>query len=138
MNRFIGPGGGNPHLSGRPRCSGVIGVLSVVLVLLQHSAGSAAEAKIADRSVDRWLGSDKFRHLAVSAFLSVSCGFVAKNHFRNDRDGAAAAGFCISLSLGGLKEALDAGRPGEHSSGKDLAADFCGAVVGAALILSLK
>lgn len=131
-------GGGNPHLFGRPRRCGIFGGLSVVIVLVQLAAGSAAEAKIADSSADRWLGSDKLRHAAISVFLSVSTGFVAKNHFRNDRDSAAAAGFCISLSLGGLKEAIDAGRPGEHSSWKDLAADFCGAAIGVVLILSLK
>lgn len=89
-------------------------------------------------SQDSYFSEDKFEHFAFSMFLSASVGFVADNHFRNPENRAAIAGFSVSISAGILKEIIDAGRVGEHSSWKDIAADFVGALAGSVLLLSIK
>jgi VanZ family protein len=82
---------------------------------------------------------DKLYHFGISAILSAEIGFVAHNHFESSVDGSVLIGFTAGFSSVSFKEIIDSATPGRHSSGKDIIANFLGALAGtAALYLLIK
>lgn len=69
---------------------------------------------------DRWLGEDKPKHVAVSAFSAV----VVESLWVEDLHWLAR--FTIAMAPGVLKELADMRRGGSGFSGKDIAADALG------------
>lgn len=70
---------------------------------------------------DDWSGPDKTRHFVVSAVLGTLSAMHYENKWR---------AFGVALIPGLLKELHDSGQPGNHFSGKDMAANALGAAVG--------
>ena len=82
---------------------------------------------------DRWLARDKVSHLALSAALVGFSYHLLR--YEQQKPQASSRNLAAGLSLGfGLaKETRDSGRPCNHFSFKDLAADLLG--VGLGLII---
>jgi uncharacterized protein YfiM (DUF2279 family) len=88
---------------------------TICLLLLSMLACNTASA------ADDWNGSDKAQHFALSAVF----GTLSAMHFENK-----LTAFGVAMLPGLLKEMHDDSQAGNQFSGKDLAADALGAVVG--------
>lgn len=108
-----------------------IGFALLVLLFVAQPIISLASNQYED---DKFVASDKLQHALVSAMMVCGTGFVAHNHFQATRNESLAIGVGFSLSVGGLKEILDARIPGEQSSWKDFTADLLGSLAGAAIL----
>jgi uncharacterized protein YfiM (DUF2279 family) len=79
---------------------------------------------------DRWLARDKASHLALSAAM-VGFGYHLFHYEQGQpRTSSRNLALGLTLSLGLAKETRDSGRPGNHFSCRDLAADLLGAGLG--------
>lgn len=76
---------------------------------------------LAQANEDKWTGSDKAMHFAVSGAVSL-----AAYSYTEDKTQA----FLIGMAPGVLKEIVDSQQEGNRFSGKDLAWDALGAFVG--------
>jgi len=109
-----------------------VGLLVLLFVVQPIISLASNEPK-----ADRFMASDKLQHALVSAMLVCGTGFVAHRHFEASRNESVAIGVGFSVSLGGLKEILDARLPSEQSSWKDFAADLLGTLAGAAILAAV-
>ncbi|MDD5390175.1 MAG: hypothetical protein PHD37_12565 [Gallionellaceae bacterium] len=75
-------------------------------------------------AADEWNGSDKIKHVAVSAAF----GTASAMHFEDKW-----VAFGVAMIPGVLKEVADSTRKNNHFSGKDLVADALGAALGVQL-----
>ncbi|PJA26150.1 MAG: hypothetical protein CO189_12410 [candidate division Zixibacteria bacterium CG_4_9_14_3_um_filter_46_8] len=100
------------------------GILVLICLLLVGSAHTAAGAN------DKWLGEDKFRHIALSAFISVFSYKVSRFHFNFSENKSVNCAVGVTLSLGSLKELYDSKHPDQTASFKDIAADLLGIGLG--------
>ncbi len=88
------------------------------------AAVAAFSFTTATLAADEWSGSDKIKHVAVSAAL----GTASAMHFEDKW-----VAFGVAMIPGVLKEVADSTRKNNHFSGKDLVADALGAALGVQL-----
>lgn len=86
--------------------------LAALFILPLATAGKAA---------DTWDGADKAKHFGVSALIGVATGMTIENRW---------SAFGVAMLPGLAKEIADSQKSNGHFSGKDLAADALGAVLG--------
>lgn len=108
-------------------------ILVLSLFFFAVSARSNGQTIEKGSCSDQWFGKDKLAHFAVSV---ASVGFT--NHWLEfeaskppNQARNAAIGFTFSLGL--FKEMIDATKPDNHFSYKDLAADVLGVFCGSFL-----
>lgn len=82
------------------------------------------------RRNDRWLATDKYRHLIASAFLLGVSYNVARVEGKISRKNAIYLGSGFSFSFGLGKEVRDYYHPGGVASMKDLVVDILGIGLG--------
>ncbi len=82
---------------------------------------------------DRWLSDDKARHFQASAGLS-ALGVVGSGLVVDDPLARFGVGVLGAVAIGGAKELSDLSGNGQ-ASGRDMAFNVAGAVVGGALTL---
>lgn len=73
---------------------------------------------------DQWTGQDKPLHLAGASLIAASVAAAS---------GSKATGFWVASGVGLVKEFVDHSRPGNQFSGKDMAFNIAGAVIGSAV-----
>jgi putative lipoprotein len=83
-----------------------------------------------DKKIDNWFSSDKYKHFAVSAFLSSGSSIVVEKHFEIRERTSLIIGFGVTISLGGAKEIVDKHSRQGTASLKDLIWDIAGALTG--------
>ena len=84
-----------------------------------------------EKKADKWFSSDKLEHFTVSAFYSGGTAVIANRHFDLKKSKSLIIGIGFTVSLGVAKEVIDAHKPEETSSMKDLVWDIAGALTGA-------
>jgi len=107
-------------------------ILTALILIIACSNSFAGE-----NNSDSFFAMDKLQHFSLSIAAAAGTGFVMHNHFDTDKNEAIIIGFTASFSLGGIKEIIDSTKPAEHSSLKDLAVDFLGSIIGAALLTAV-
>ena len=86
---------------------------------------------------DKWFGRDKAYHFGISAGISAGLAAVAENNGCNDGEAMAFA-VAFTMPIGAGKELYDRNVKKTYCSGKDLAWDLAGALVGGASSVLLR
>lgn len=76
-------------------------------------------------STDSWVGEDKLKHLAVSAWLT-GAGVLAVTHQSRSENRARKVVVPAVMLIGVGKELVDSRKPNGYFSWKDLTADLVG------------
>lgn len=90
--------------------------------------------KQAIRDADKWLASDKAKHLSLSFALVLIAKAGAKEGMNFDRAASSASAAGATLLAGFAKEVIDDLNPNNIFSLKDLAADLLGVLLALALL----
>lgn len=99
-----------------------------------HAHARLDERKQAIHDADRWLASDKVKHLSVSFALALLGKATAKQALKFDRAASTASATGATLFVGFAKEVIDDLDPNNIFSLKDLAADLLGVLLALALM----
>ncbi|NUQ80494.1 MAG: hypothetical protein HUU10_02690 [Bacteroidetes bacterium] len=96
-------------------------ILCLVSLLLCGNLFAAGQAD----STDSWLGEDKLKHAAVSAWLT-GAGLLVASHQTGSSSRAREVVIPSVILIGLGKELADTAKPGGYFSWKDLTADLVG------------
>jgi putative lipoprotein len=100
-------------------------IFPLILIFLFSSVASAKSEKL-----DNWFARDKYEHFALSAAYSAGTTFILHRHFELSNERSRVVGFTFTVSLGALKEGIDAKTRTGTPSFKDFVWDVAGALTG--------
>lgn len=112
------------------------GLFLLVLAGASDSAAYQVRADTLYQTPDLWLGQDKFWHAAMSFAMVGSFYHFMNCRLDRPRTESSAVALGATFGLGIFKEVMDARRPHDRFSWKDLAFDLLGVGLGFAAFIA--